>query len=387
MVSWPVVRPGVEALALAPELVRGAEVGLVCNQASVASDLTHSVELLRAAGASVSLVFTPEHGLWGCAEAGEAVEHHCDEELGVQVVSLYGELREPPRDLLESLDLLVYDLQDVGARWYTFVATLYHVLKSAGKAGTLVLVADRPNPVTGSVVEGPSLDPSLRSFVGVVDVPTRYGLTPGELAYLLNSRLSLGADVRVLRMSGWRRSMWFDETGLQWVAPSPNLPTPRSALVYHGTCIFEGTNLSEGRGTTKPFELIGAPWLSPRRVLEYLGTRDLGGAVLRPTVFKPRASKYAGQLCRGFQVHVYDRDSFKPLASALTLLEAMLRTHEEYLEWVRVGGRYWIDLLIGRREVRERLEAGEGVSEFYRELEEEALKSYERVFSKLAIYG
>ena len=356
--------------------LRGANVGLVINHTSVTQDLRFSVELFKKAlKRSLKVVFTPEHGLLGDVADGVKISSYFDRDFEVHVFSLYGDACEPPRDIIGDLDVIVYDIQDIGVRWYTYISTLYKVMEAAGRVGVPVIVLDRPNPLTGTIIEGPLLDLKFRSFIGIADIPVRYGLTVGELSHFLNNRFQLGAEVRVARMKGWERRMWFDETGLLWVPTSPNIPTLNTALIYAGTCIFEATNVSEGRGTTKPFEYIGAPWLNWKKVLEHIGSQNIHGALLRAVAFRPFSSKYRGSRCLGFQIHVYDRAVFKPLRVALMLLEAIKACHEDVFEWIKRDNQYIIDKLLGTDTIRKRLEAGEKVDDFYDELEG-PLKNY-----------
>ena len=235
--------------------------------------------------------------------------------------------------MLRGVDLLVYDIQDVGVRFYTYISTLYECMKAAARDGIPLIVLDRPNPIDGDRVEGPLLDTSLVSFVGIHPLPIRYGMTVGELARLFNHEGELGCDLRVVPMQGWRRSRWFDETGLVWIPPSPNMPTLTTATLYAGFCLLEGTNLSEGRGTTRPFELVGAPWLDAPRLAESLNALDLAGVYFRVQSFTPTFSKFKDQVCQGIQIHVVDRDRFDPISGALHLLLQTLDLHPEELKF------------------------------------------------------
>jgi len=340
------------------ERLRGERVGIVTNHTGVTRGFRHLVDLALEHGVEVAALFAPEHGIRGDLPPGSRVEDGVDPATGLPVYSLYGVRLKPPAEVLSELDAVVYDIQDVGARFYTYISTLYYVLEAAGEAGTRVVVLDRPNPVTGVAVEGPVLDPQLRSFVGVWPLPIRHGLTVGELACLLNEEAGLGAELEVVEMRGWARSMWFEETGLPWVPPSPNMPTPGTALVYPGTCLLEGTNVSEGRGTTKPFELVGAPWLDERALIEELETLPLRGVALRPATFVPMWGKYAGEVCRGVQVYVTDRRSFEPVKFGLLLVWALRRLHPRDFRFLGSEGSYHFDLLVGRREARQLIERG-----------------------------
>lgn len=350
----PRVRTGLQLLA--DEGLRGLagkRIGVVTNHTGVTADFTHIIDLLhRRLGLDVKVAFSPEHGFRGDTAEGVHVNNSVDTRTGIPVYSLYGPRTEPPREVLEKLDVLIYDVQDVGARFYTYISTLFHVLKAAGRANVRVLILDRPNPITGLRLEGPTLEPEFRSFVGVWTIPIRYGLTAGELANLFNDEAELGASVEVLKMEGWRRDMWFDNTCLPWVPPSPNMPSLSTAIVYPGTCLLEGTNVSEGRGTTRPFEIVGAPWLDEYRVIEEIESLPLRGFKLRPSVFTPMFGKYSGKLCRGFQIYVTDRNEFEPVRFGLAILWAVRRIHPESLRFARRRGKYYFDLLVGSDEPR-----------------------------------
>ncbi len=301
----------------------------------------------------------------------EPVDERTDPSTGIPVVSLYGSdlhsLRPSPEHL-QGLDAVVYDLQDVGARYYTFVATLSYVMEAARDAHLPVVVLDRPNPIGGVALEGPVLKPGFDSFVGRYPIPVRHGMTTAELAALTNTAFGIGCDLRVVAMSGWRRAMHFEDTGLPWVAPSPNMPTPDTARVYPGACLVEGTNLSEGRGTTRPFELVGAPWLDGRRLASALREEGLPGVLFRPVSFRPMFHKHAGASCHGVQVHMTDRDRFRPFETYLVLLREAIRQDPERFDWRRdayefVTDRLAIDLLLGRSDLRPLLEEGASIEE------------------------
>jgi uncharacterized protein YbbC (DUF1343 family) len=296
----------------------------------------------------------------------ERVRSSTEPATGLPVVSLYGDTVEslrPRAEDLEMLDAVVCDLQDVGSRYYTFVYTLSYLMEAASEAGVAVVVLDRPNPLGGSTLEGPVLDPELASFVGRYPLPVRHGMTIGELARMFNEAFGIGCDLRVVEMGGWRRSMRFEDTGLPWVPPSPNVPTPATARVYPGGCLIEGTNLSEGRGTTTPFELVGAPWIDGERLAAALSSEDLDGALFRPATFRPMFQKHAGQSCSGIQLIVNDPESFRPFAAYLTLIREARRQSGDAFEWRTEAyefetSRLAIDLLLGRSDLRPLLESG-----------------------------
>ncbi|HOQ60361.1 MAG TPA: DUF1343 domain-containing protein, partial [Vicinamibacterales bacterium] len=317
------VIPGLTSL-LASRRLDGLRVGLVCNPASVDANLDHAADLLlRAPGVTLGALFGPQHGFRADLQDNMIESPHAtDARRRVPVYSLYSETREPTAAMLRGLDVLVIDLQDVGARIYTFVYTMANCLRAAARHGLPAIVCDRPNPVGGDALEGPMLEPGYESFVGQFPIPMRHGMTIGELAALFNDHFGIGADLTVVRMEGWARSQYFDQTGLPWVMPSPNMPTLETAIVYPGAVLVEGTQVSEGRGTTRPFELLGAPWVDAERVSADLNGLGLGGVRFRPAVFEPTFHKFARESCGGCQIHVTDRRAFRPVLAAVAVLAA-----------------------------------------------------------------
>ena len=347
------VRCGIDNLDSVSGVLRNRRIGLLVGSASTDRELESSVDVLRERF-TVCALFAPEHGLYGSHGAGSEFGSTVDVRTGLPVHSLYGENRAPTAEQLEGLDAVVIDLQDAGARYYTYLSTLSLVMKACAGAEIPVVVLDRPNPLGGEIIEGPLLSPGFDSFVGLHRVPVRYGLTIGEYARYIDETEGYGCDLTVVPLEGWKRSMYFDETGLQWVPPSPNLPTAESAIVYVGTCLFEGTNVSEGRGTAKPFEVFGAPWIEPRRVAERIDQAALAGGRLRECRFEPSASKYHGETCAGFQLHVTDRRIFRPYGAGAAVIDAVRAVHPEFrfLEPEDRHGRYFIDLLSGNELLR-----------------------------------
>jgi uncharacterized protein YbbC (DUF1343 family) len=358
------VRLGTDRLLESPRL-RGARVGIVCNHASVGHGFEHVVDRLSAAdGVTLGAIFGPQHGFRSDVQDNMIETPHIDDPgRRVPVYSLYSETREPTADMLRGLDALVVDLQDIGARIYTYIYTMANCLRAGARHGVPVIVCDRPNPINGVDVEGASLVPGNESFVGQFPIPMRHGMTIGELARLFNAQFHLGATLEVVKMEGWRREMFADETGLPWVMPSPNMPTLETAVVYPGTVLFEGTLLSEGRGTTRPFELLGAPGVEAERFAQQMNAMALPGVFFRPAVFEPTFQKHARQACGGCQIHVTDRRTFKPVLTGAALIAAFHRAAPERPLWRQPPYEYEhdtlpIDILAGSSRFREQIEAG-----------------------------
>lgn len=348
---------------------RGARIGLICHQASVTSKLEPAPDAFRRVGLRLTALFAPEHGLSGALQDQIAVGDARDARLDVPVHSLYGDPAKPeefsrlsPSDRsLREVDVLVFDLQDVGVRYYTFLWTMALAMKTAARLKKPFVVLDRPNPLGGEVLEGNMPDPLFSSFVGLYPVPVRHGLTAGEMARLLNARHGLGTDLHVIPMKGWKRKMWFDRTGLPWVMPSPNMPALDTAAVYAGGCLLEGTNMSEGRGTTRPFEVVGAPYIEGPALAEALNREKLPGVRFRAAAFQPSFHKWAGRPCGGVQVHVTDRDVFPSFLAGLVLVQTVRRLWPEPFAWKAPPYEYEtekkpFDLLCGTDRVRRSLE-------------------------------
>ncbi len=343
----------------------GARVGLLVHPASVSRELVHAGRLLReAAGVDLRALFGPQHGIRGETQDNMVEWEGFTEPSGeIPVFSLYGESRKPTPEMLAGIDVLVVDLQDVGARYYTFIWTLLLCMEACAEAGKPVMVLDRPNPIGGLDREGNVLDPAFRSFVGLAPVPIRHGLTVGELAGWFRSRFVPGVDLRVVEMEAWTRAMWFEDTGLPWVLPSPNMPTVDTATVYPGFCLLEGTLLSEGRGTTRPFEIFGAPFVEPARLVRRLEAHALPGVVFRPLHFEPTFQKHAGRLCGGAQLHVTDRRAFRSVLAAVAVLSAVRELWPESFHWKQPPYEYEteklpIDVLAGGTGLRDAVDSG-----------------------------
>ena len=350
---------------LASGVLAGRRVGLVSNPASVDGALRHIVDHIGAQpGVTLAALFGPQHGFHADVQ-DDMVEtaHARHSRLGVPIHSLYSDTREPTTEMLDGLDVLVIDLQDVGTRVYTYVYTMANCLRAARRCGLPVVVCDRPNPIGGEAVEGPLLERGLASFVGQFPIPLRHGMTIGELARLFNHHFDIGADVEIIPLEGWSRSMYHDDAGAEWVIPSPNLPTLDSAVVYPGAVLLEGTLLSEGRGTTRPFELFGAPGIDPEALAGALNALDLTGVHFRPVMFEPTFQKHAGRFCGGCQMHVTDRLTFRPVLAAVAIIAACREALGDRFRWREPPYEYEhdkmpIDLLAGSPALRLAIDAG-----------------------------
>ena len=350
--------------------IQGKSIGLITNHTGVDATLRSNYQRLsEVPSCQLSAIFSPEHGFWGAVQDGIVVNNLdvSDENLSqsplasVPVYSLYGQSTRPTASQLEGIDLLVYDIQDVGARYYTYISTLLHAMEAASDQGIEFVVADRPNPITCTAVEGPILARGCESFVGIHRIPIRYGLTIGELATLLKAERMPACRLKVAWMSGYARGMWYDDTGLQWVPPSPNMPTLTTAILYPGLCLFEGTNMSEGRGTAKPFEYIGAPWCNGERWAKTLNALCLPGVLFRPVVFTPAPAaentKHARQTCGGVAIHITDRERFLPVETVIHMLSTLITEYRDDFafrpaHFDRLVGNTWLrDALIKEKSV------------------------------------
>ncbi len=348
-------------------LLKGRKIGLVANPSSVNSKLEFILDLfLKEKSWEITTLFGPEHGLRGEVQAEEWSSDFREPKTGLPVYSLYGKNLKPEREMLRNVDTIVFDIQDVGSRYYTFIYTLSYIMEACTDTDIEVVVLDRPNPINGEHIEGPVLERGYESFVGRFPIPIRHGMTVGELALLFQNEFGIRCGLRIIKMEGWNRRSLFAETGLPWVLPSPNMPTPDTALVYPGMCLFEGTNVSEGRGTTRPFEIFGAPWIDPDKLCKVLS--NLEGVTFRPLYFQPTFNKFAGQLCGGAQIHVTDAMKFKPVKMAVSILAFLLKEYPAYFKWKDppyefVTDRLPIDILFGTSWIRESLEKGEEADE------------------------
>jgi uncharacterized protein YbbC (DUF1343 family) len=356
------VRLGSDVL-LGSQHLRGARVGIVCNHASVDHAFRHIVDrLIEAPGVELGAIFGPQHGFRSDLQDNMIeTPHGADAARRVPVYSLYSDTREPTADMLRGLDVLVIDLQDIGARIYTYIYTMANCLRAAARHGMPVIVCDRPNPIGGTQLEGAVLSPGFESFVGQFPIPMRHGMTIGELAKLFNDHYGIGATLEIATMERWDRRMYWDETRLPWVMPSPNMPTLDTAIVYPGTVLFEGLLLSEGRGTTRPFELVGAPWIDADRFAAAMNELELPGVHFRPAVFQPTFQKHAQQTCGGCQIHVLHRDDFRPVLTGVALIDMFRRFDPGRFGWRPPPYEYEhhrapIDILAGSDVLRRQIE-------------------------------
>lgn len=355
-------------------LIEGKRVGLITNPTGVDQELNSIVDLLHNdPDVELTALYGPEHGVRGSAQAGEYVEYYIDEKTGLPVYSLYGQTKKPTPEMLENVDVLLFDIQDVGTRFYTYIYTMAYAMEAAKENNIPFIVLDRPNPQGGAKVEGPVLDMKYSSFVGNYAIPLRHGMTVGELAKLFNEEYGIGADLTVVEMNGWKRNMYYDDTNLPFVMPSPNMPTLETALVYPGAALIEGTNVSEGRGTTKPFELIGAPFINADDLSAHLNSLKLPGVTFRAASFTPFFSKHSGKLSHGIQIHITNRNSFKPVETGLHIVKAIHDMYPEDFQFraENSAGISFFDNLMGNGWVREAIEEGKSVEEISHQWQEE----------------
>ncbi|MBS4222330.1 exo-beta-N-acetylmuramidase NamZ family protein [Lederbergia citrea] len=373
---------GVEVLLKEKKnLIKGKKVGLITNPTGVDQELNSIVDLLHHdPDVTLTALYGPEHGVRGDAQAGQYVPYYIDEVTGLPVYSLYGSTRKPAPEMLENVDVLLFDIQDVGTRFYTYIYTMALAMEAAKEKGIPFIVLDRPNPLGGTKVEGPVLDPEFASFVGQYAIPLRHGMTVGELAKLFNREFGIHADLTVVEMKGWKRDSYYDETGLPFVLPSPNMPTLETALVYPGAALIEGTNASEGRGTTKPFELIGAPFINSTELAKKLNALNLPGVTFRSASFTPTFSKHSGKLSHGVQIHITDRDAYQPVETGLHIVKTIQDLYPESFSLTA-----FFDNLIGNGWIRQGIKEGMTVKEMKSRWEAE-LKEFKKLRNKYLLY-
>lgn len=360
------VSPGIEVLLKEEKnVLSGKKVGLITNPTGIDSKLTSIVDLLHDdPDIHLTALFGPEHGVRGDAQAGASVEYYIDEKTGLPVYSLYGKTKKPTPEMLKDVEVLVFDIQDVGTRYYTYIYTMAYAMEAAKENDIPFIVLDRPNPQGGESVDGPVLEPEFSSFVGLYPIPLKHGLTVGELATLFNKEFKIGADLKVIKMKGWKRDMDYDDTGLPFVLPSPNMPTVSTTFVYPATGLIEGTNVSEGRGTTKPFELIGAPYINSDELAGKLNALRLPGVKFRAASFTPTFSKHAGKLSHGVEIYITDREQFKAVPTGLHIIKTIQDLYPGDFEFLAANN---FNLLIGNGWIMSRIKEGSTVNEILKE--------------------
>ncbi|MCY8270680.1 DUF1343 domain-containing protein [Bacillus sonorensis] len=377
------VAPGIEVLMNKKGMLKGKKAGLITNPTGVDSRLNSSIDLLHQdPDIELTALFGPEHGVRGDAQAGDKVESYIDEKTGLPVYSLYGDTRKPTPKMLKNIDVLLFDIHDVGTRFYTYIYTMAYAMEAAKENDIPFIVLDRPNPQGGIKVEGPVLDPNYSSFVGRYPIPLIHGMTAGELAKLFNQEFNIGADLTVVKMKGWKRRMSFEDTGLPFVLPSPNMPTVDTSAVYPGTGLIEGTNISEGRGTTKPFELIGAPFIKSTELAEKLNSLKLSGVRFRAASFTPTFSKHQNKLCHGVELYVTNRSAFQPVKTGISIIKTI---HDLYPEDFQFLSSNNFNRLIGNGWVKTMIEEGASVEEIVKKYEAEQ-KRFMDIREKYLLY-
>jgi uncharacterized protein YbbC (DUF1343 family) len=364
MVSWlavtcpAAVRTGLDNVGAHKDLFQGKRIGIIANHTSYDSEGKYIVEVFRALeGVRVVALFSPEHGLCGDEEAGRKIGNETDSVTGLPVHSLYGGTNKPTAQMLADVDILVFDIQDVGARFYTYLYTMSLAMEAAAENGKRFVVLDQPNPINGVQLEGPVLEPQFATFVGLYPIPVRYGMTLGELARMINGEgwLAKGvkANLTVVPLTGWRRDMWFDQTHLRFIKPSPNMPDVETATIYPGLCLLEGTNISEGRGTPKPFRQFGAPWIDADALAAKLNALNLPGLRFQPTSFTPTSSKFQNQKCQGVEIDLTDRTRLEPCWTGVLIINELYRLYPTQFKW----SVKHFDRLCGTATIREAITA------------------------------
>lgn len=387
------MKTGLEVLLSDISKIKKERLGIITNPTGIDSNFNHIVELLLKAGCNINALFSPEHGLWGTLQDQIGVKEFQDIKTGITCYSLYGnsfESLSPTYEMLKDIDTLIFDIQDIGIRYYTYIYTMALSMIQAKKYDKKFIVLDRPNPISGKIVEGNILKEKFKSFVGLYPLPVRHGMTVGELAFLFNKEFNIGCTLEVIKMEGWKREEWFDNTNLPWVLPSPNMPTLDTALVYGGSCLIEGTNLSEGRGTTKPFEIIGAPFINPWKLTEKLEEENLLGVKFRPLYFRPTFHKWKNQDCGGVQIHVTNRSSFKSYITGIAIIKAVFHLYPENFEWRKEVYEFSkdilaIDMLTGDDNIKKMIEDNLSIWKIEKTWQIE-LKKFMKIREKYLLY-
>lgn len=372
--------------------LKNLRVGLICNQASVNHKFEHAADLFfEHADINLTALFGPQHGIRGDVQDNMIeTAHSVDKKTNLPVYSLYSETREPNEEMLSGVDALVFDLQDVGTRVYTFIYTMANAMRACAKFGKKMFVLDRPNPIGGLSVEGDLLEKGHESFVGQFPIPMRHGLTVGELALLFNGEFGINCDLTVIEMDNWQRAYFYDETDCPWVMPSPNMPTVDTAVVFPGTVFFEGTQVSEGRGTTRPFEIVGAPFIDENDLADALKSLELDGVIFRPTKFLPTFQKYQGETCGGIFIHVIDRRNFQPVITGFALVSLIYKLYKEDFKWKNppyeyVFDRNPFDVIAGTLKTRQFIENNEDIKTV-KHFWQESVKEFEIARKKYFLY-
>ncbi len=387
------IKLGVERLLTEKiDLLRGARVGLVCNQASVDHGFRHVADVFHQhPDIKLTTLFGPQHGIRGDVQDNMIeTAHAVDRKTGLPIYSLYSETREPTAEMLRDVDIIVVDLQGIGCRIYTFVYTLANCMRAARKFGKKVIACDRPNPIGGTQVAGNVLDPAFASFIGQFPIPTRSGMTDGELGGLFNAEFGIDCDFECVPMSGWSRELWYDDTDGPWVLPSPNMPTVDAAGVFPGTVHLEGTQMSEGRGTTRPFELVGAPYINAEEFADALSSYDLPGVYFRSCVFVPTFQKHGGHACGGVQIHVIDREAFEPVITGVAIVKTAFDMYGANFRWKDPPYEYEhdrnpFDVIAGTSALREAIERGESLKQIA-DSWRDPLREFKAIRDKFLLY-
>jgi uncharacterized protein YbbC (DUF1343 family) len=376
------------------DLIKGKKIGIVTNHTGILPDGRHIVDVLNEIeGVKIVALFGPEHGIRGEVPDGKSISHGVDTKTGIPVFSLYGEVKKPTEEMLKDIDVLIFDIQDVGARFYTYISTMSYCMEACAEMGKKFIVLDRPNPIRGVYVDGPILEPRFKSFVGLHPIPVAHGMTVGELAKMFNDEgwleNAVKADLTVVKMENYSRKMWFDQTGFPWVKPSPNMMTLKTAIVYTATCFIEGTNVSEGRGTQHPFEWIGAPWIDGEKLAKELNNYKLPGVKFEPISFTPTDiekvtidPKYEGEKCGGVYLNVYDREKFEPVKVGVYILYALKKLYPDKFKW-RTAGQ---DRLWGTDKVRLMIDEGKKPDEIIKTWEDD-VKKFLSIRQKYLLYN
>jgi uncharacterized protein YbbC (DUF1343 family) len=376
-----------------PRKLKGSRVGLVVHPASVNRKLEHAADcFLKSSKFELAALFGPQHGIRGETQ-DNMIEWRGfrDNKTGLPVYSLYSNTRKPSPSMLKDIDVIAIDLQDIGSRYYTFIWTMELCMQACSEMGKSVVILDRPNPLGGIITEGPMLDMEFTSFVGQRPLPVRHGMTIAEVAGYLRDEFYSSLDLHVIPMKEWKRRMWFDETGSPWVLPSPNIPTPDTALVYPGMCLLEATNVSEGRGTTRPFEIFGAPFIDAEVLAEKLKSFKLPGVIFRPMYFQPTFQKHAGKLCGGAQIHVTNRNRFKPFKTGVSIIKAIQDLYPDFFKWKLPPYEYEkdkmpIDILAGTDRLRKDIEDGRSIEHMEEWWNEQCIEFNKKVRKRYLIY-